>query len=53
MRMYKSCEVVLVEVEWTNTCHEENACRGHEIACRGRGSASKGLEIGVEARECV
>jgi hypothetical protein len=53
MRVYKSLEVVLVEVEWTNKCHEENACRGHESACRGRVSASKGLKIGVEARECV
>jgi hypothetical protein len=44
---------VLVEVEWTNTCHEKNACKGHESACRGRVSASRGIEIGVETRECV
>jgi hypothetical protein len=23
----RSCEEVLVEVEWTNTCYEESACR--------------------------
>ncbi len=39
--------VVLVKVEWTNTCHEESACRGHDIASRGCGSVSRGLEIGV------
>jgi hypothetical protein len=53
MRVYKSLEVVLVEVEWTMKRHEENACRGHESACKGRVSASRGLEIGVETRECV
>ncbi len=53
MRVYKSSVVVLEEVEWTNACHEENACRGHESACRGCVSASRGLEIGVETRECV
>ncbi len=53
MRVFKSLNVVLVEDEWTYKCHEDNACRGHESACRGRVSASKGLKIGVEARECV
>jgi hypothetical protein len=51
VRMCRSREVVIVE--WTHTCHEERACRGHESDFRVRRCASRGLEIGVEARECL
>ncbi len=35
------------------TGQEKSACRGHESACRRRGSGSGCLEIIVEARECL
>jgi hypothetical protein len=50
MRVCKSHEVALEEVEWTNTVrtgHEESACRGHESNCKDHGTM-----MGVLAEAC-
>jgi hypothetical protein len=33
VRMWRRREIVIGEVKWTHTCHEESACRGKESAC--------------------
>ncbi len=37
IRVCKSHEVVLEEMEWANTGHEVSACRGHESTCKDMG----------------
>ncbi len=53
MRVCKSHEVALEEVEWANTGHEESACRGYESNCKDHGSACRGLGILYRGYEIV